>query len=98
MKDYRGVGWRTCPRCGQLGYVYFRRGHYEVKHHPQIAELQQMTFVDSGLALTKKKQKTCYVPKGSHFFSRVFAGDKRLAQNRIPTPKKIAVFAGGTAQ
>lgn len=97
MKDYRGIGWRECPVCHQIGYAYFRRGHYEVKHHPQFKEAQQLTFADSGLALVQKKQKTCYVSRHKHHFAIVTSSDKRLKQNRIPTPTKIAVFAGGTA-
>ncbi len=99
MKDYRRIGWRTCPRCGELGFAYFRRGHYEVKHHPQVQPGgKQLTFIDSGLEMAQKKQKTCYVSRHKHHFAIVTTVDRRLKKNRIPTPGKIAVFAnGGTA-
>ncbi|MEW5840714.1 MAG: hypothetical protein AB1753_06890 [Thermoproteota archaeon] len=101
MKDYRRIGWRTYPKCQQRGFAYYRRGHYEVKHHPQYEEAHQLTFMDSGLQLVQKKQKTCYISRKEHHFAIVTTSDRRLkvnrpapASRRLP-PSKIAVFAHG---
>lgn len=106
-KDYQRIGWRICFLCQQSGYAYRYKGRTYVKHPVSIDQAQQLTFVDSGLQLQQKKQRTCYISKKSgHHYAIVCPGDRRLKQGghvanstiverprRMPA-EKIAVFPG----
>lgn len=65
---YVGIGWKRCPKCGQIGFMYRYRGRLEVKHHTPIDQQGQVVFTpeswSTGLLMQMKRvQKTCYIPK-----------------------------------